>query len=95
MGEVLLWQEIKARRLGYQLGRFIVDFYCSPLKLVIEIDGSSHDAKVEEDIQRQKEIERLNIHFLRFTERDARSNLESVLHEIKRYISKIAQPPLQ
>jgi len=24
------------------LGRYIVDFYCKPLKLVIEIDGAYH-----------------------------------------------------
>ncbi|HEY4508174.1 MAG TPA: DUF559 domain-containing protein [Candidatus Paceibacterota bacterium] len=101
IGEVLLWKEIKAKKLGYQfmrqkpIGRFIVDFYCSPLKLAIEIDGSSHDAEIEEDVERQKEIEKLHIHLLRFTERDVRSSLESVMREIKEHIANAAQPPLR
>ena len=48
-GEILLWQKLRsASKMGYTfnrqrpLGRYIVDFYCKPLKLVIEIDGSYH-----------------------------------------------------
>src|SRR3989338_5569713 len=97
-GEVLLWKEIKTRKLGFQstrqkpIGRFIVDFYCSPLKLAIEIDGSSHDTKFGEDVERQQEIEKLGITFLRFTEQEIRKNLEAVVHEIRESILKSAQP---
>ena len=131
-GEVLLWKEIKTRKLGFQstrqkpIGRFIVDFYpapcrerpalvrrvrvlatgfnalwsrcwvyCSPLKLAIEIDGSSHDTKFGEDVERQQEIEKLGITFLRFTEQEIRKNLEAVVHEIRESILKSAQPPLR
>jgi len=48
LSEVMLWNELKSRKLrGYQFSRqkpieeYIVDFYCSKLSLVIEIDGSS------------------------------------------------------
>lgn len=48
--EVLLWQHLKGKQLlGYdchrqkRIDQFIVDFYCPRLKLVIEIDGSSHN----------------------------------------------------
>ncbi len=87
-GEVLLWKEIKGRKLGYQFMRqkpildYIVDFYCSPLKLAIEIDGISHDAIVEKDFERQKKIEKLGISFLRFTEKEVRNNLDGVLRKI-------------
>jgi len=50
MSEVLIWNGLKARKLcDYQfmrqkpIGNFIVDFFCSKLKLIIEIDGSNHD----------------------------------------------------
>ena len=43
LSEVLLWTQIKGRKIyGYQfmrqkpIGNYIVDFYCSKLKLVIE-----------------------------------------------------------
>jgi very-short-patch-repair endonuclease len=50
--EVLLWNELKGRKMkGYQflrqkpIGNFIVDFFCSKLNLIIEIDGDSHDTE--------------------------------------------------
>ena len=50
LSEVLLWAHLNGRKMkGYQftrqkpIGNYIVDFYCSKLKLVIEIDGESHD----------------------------------------------------
>lgn len=62
LGEVLLWQEIRNRKLGVQFHRqvpikeYIVDFYCHELLLVIEIDGSTHDHPevAVNDLQRQK-----------------------------------------
>ena len=38
------------------IGDYIVDFFCSKLKLVIEIDGISHDGKSEGDRIRQQTI---------------------------------------
>jgi very-short-patch-repair endonuclease len=44
LSEILLWQKIKGKALGYEFHRqvpineFIVDFYCHELKLIIEID---------------------------------------------------------
>jgi very-short-patch-repair endonuclease len=35
------------------IGNYIVDFICRKLTLIIEIDGSSHFAKSEEDCKRQ------------------------------------------
>ncbi len=56
LSEVLLWNQLKARKMrGYQfmrqkpIGEYIVDFFCSKLKLVIEIDGESHVDKYEQD----------------------------------------------
>jgi very-short-patch-repair endonuclease len=49
LAEVPLWNQLKGRKMrGYQfmrqkpIGNYIVDFFCSKLKLVIEIDGESH-----------------------------------------------------
>jgi len=54
------------------LGRYIVDFYCKELNLVIEIDGASHnhpDAYLS-DINRQKALEEMGLKFLRFDDMD-------------------------
>ena len=67
----------------------VVDFYCSEIKLAIEIDGSSHDAKNTKayDDLRQKLIEEFGIQFLRFTNDDIKNNLSHVLNEIETYIA--------
>jgi very-short-patch-repair endonuclease len=47
--EFIMWQKLKGKQLeGYKfrsqygVGQFVVDFYCTELKLAIEIDGESH-----------------------------------------------------
>jgi len=68
LSEILLWNELKSSKMmGYQfmrqkpIGRYIVDFYCSKLKLVIEIDGETHYGMDEKDKKRQTELERLGL----------------------------------
>jgi very-short-patch-repair endonuclease len=47
--EVLLWQHLKGSPSGirfrrqHPIGPYITDFYCAEARLVIEIDGQSHD----------------------------------------------------
>ncbi len=49
--EVLLWVQIKARKLDgllfrrqHPIGPYILDFYCEAARLCLEIDGASHSA---------------------------------------------------
>jgi very-short-patch-repair endonuclease len=97
--EVLLWQYLKASQMhGYSfnrqkpLGRYIVDFYCRKLNLVIEIDGDSH--KVEEvmvnDIVRQEVLENMGVYFLRYDDLDVKFNIGFVLQSIE---SHMLNPP--
>ncbi len=58
--EILLWNELKNKQiLGYDFHRqrpideFIVDFFCPRLSLVVEIDGDSHEGKLEKDSKRK------------------------------------------
>ena len=47
--EVLLWRILKGQPQGvkfrrqHPIGNFVIDFYCAQKKLVVEIDGISHD----------------------------------------------------
>jgi len=50
--EVALWSRLRRKQLyGLQFnrqkppGNYIVDFYCSPARLVVEIDGGQHYTK--------------------------------------------------
>lgn len=92
LGEILLWQAIRGKKLDYEFHRqvpvdqYIADFYCHELMLAIEIDGLSHNFTYDLDKARQQKLENLGIHFLRFQEKDVRSNLEGVVLSIKEWI---------
>ena len=93
LSEVLLWNQLKGKKMmGYQFNRqrpildFIVDFICPKLNLVIEIDGWSHIGKEVEDKERQKKIENLGITFLRFDDRDVKTNMDGVYRVIIEWI---------
>ena len=58
---------------------YIVDFYCSRLKLVIEIDGSTHTDKQAEDEIRQKHLELLGLNVIRIQDIDVKTNLVGVM----------------
>jgi len=79
--------------MGYQFHRqvpiddFIVDFYCHELKLVIEIDGDSHDYKYTKDRKRQEKLESLGVRFLRFEDLDVKQSMGYVLDEIYYWIN--------
>ncbi|WP_018478802.1 endonuclease domain-containing protein [Pontibacter roseus] len=93
LSEILLWQEIKERKLlGYQFHRqvpmldFIVDFYCHELKLAIEIDGDSHNYTHAYDTQRQTELEQYGVQFLRLDDLEVKQNMPNVLRSLEAYI---------
>jgi very-short-patch-repair endonuclease len=95
LSEVLLWKEIKGGKIqGYDfhrqkpIGNYIVDFFCNDLKLAIEIDGDSHGYKELEDNIRQKELEKLGVRFLRFSDTNIKDNCWAVIKEIEDWIKK-------
>ena len=93
LAEVLLWNQIKKKQIrGYQFLRqkpidnYIVDFFCYKLMLVIEIDGETHNYKVEKDRIRQNRLESLGINLLRFLDVDVKRNMNGVLLTINHWI---------
>ena len=90
LSEVLLWQEIRRKRLGVEFHRqvpideYIVDFYCHELFLAIEIDGSSHvfDEVQINDIKRQERLESLGVRFIRFDDLDVKRNMQEVVRQL-------------
>jgi very-short-patch-repair endonuclease len=95
LGEILLWQKLRAASvMNYTfnrqkpLNRYIVDFYCKPLNLVIEIEGSYHyeQEQMIMDKERQQVLEEMGLSFLRFSELQIRKDMDWVLKEIKNYI---------
>ena len=95
LAEILLWNELRARKMkGYQfmrqkpIGNYIVDFFCSKLKLVIEIDGASHSDKLKKDRIRQERLGALGLKVLRFQDITVKKDIRSVLRAIELFIEE-------
>ena len=70
------------------IDHFVVDFYCSKARLVIEIDGSQHftlDGK-EYDRIRTDILEKYDLRVIRFSNTQIDKNLKGVCDEIDRII---------
>ena len=86
-----IWSKLRNNQSGYKfrrqygIGRYIVDFYCPKLKLVIEIDGATHSTEEEEknDEERQKYLESLGLTVKRYLNVDIINNFDEVAENIK------------
>ena len=98
-GEALLWRDVlKAKQhWPYQfnrqfiIGDYIVYFICRKLKLIIEIDGSSHLAKNEEDFIHQEFLESQGYIVLRLSESIVVYRIDDVVAEIDYAIKSLEQ----
>ncbi|MFM7441986.1 MAG: endonuclease domain-containing protein, partial [Snowella sp.] len=66
----------------HPIGRFIVDFYCPSLKLVIEVDGNIHAQRQNYDQARNNKFNNLGYRVLRFTNDEVIHDLPKVLNQI-------------
>jgi very-short-patch-repair endonuclease len=98
--EGLLWSKLCKKQMlnlrflrQYGIGAYVVDFYCPKIKLAIEIDGSIHETKSqnEYDNQRQISVENLAVTFLRFTNDMIFSEISEVVYEIERTSTKLLE----
>ncbi|OFX31034.1 MAG: hypothetical protein A2X08_18210 [Bacteroidetes bacterium GWA2_32_17] len=73
----------------------IVDFICRKLKLIIEIDGYSHNFKYEEDKVRDEKLSKYEYNVLRITEHEVKYELDNVIRTIENRIHELEQsiPP--
>lgn len=64
------------------LGPFFADFLCRETRLVVELDGSSHDNRLVDDAKRDAYLRAQGYVVLRFQNTDVIDNLEGVLTAI-------------
>lgn len=67
---------------------FIADFYCHEVKLVIEVDGKSHEYKKDYDELRTHLMRVLGIRVVRFKNEEIEDDLENVLEQLKTSIGE-------
>jgi len=88
--EQILWLQLKAKRfLGYKFRRqfpiepYIVDFICLDLKLIIELDGSQHSEKIDQDVERTLILKQRGFKVVRFWNNEVFENLEGVMENLR------------
>jgi len=96
--EKKLWAALRRKQVNgkrfrrqHPIGKFIVDFYCHEVKLVIELDGSIHNfqEQKEYDLGRSEDIQQLGIKIIRFTNKQVMNNLNKVIADIESEIKII------
>ena len=77
--------------------RGVFDSFCPELALTIARDINSHDSEnaYEKDRERQREIERLGIQFLRFNDLDVKRNMPGVSSVIEQWVEEHTPDPSQ
>ncbi|MBN9004575.1 MAG: endonuclease domain-containing protein [Rhizobiales bacterium] len=101
--EMLLWRHLKAHRLaglGFRrqtpMGRYIADFVSHTSKIVVEVDGESHNShsRVAYDSRRDMWFMSRGYRVFRFTNDEVMTNLEGVVTAIGQAADSLAPPSL-
>ena len=99
VAERILWSKIRAARVyGLKFKRqepidvYIVDFYCSTARLVIELDGDAHFFRKSYDLQRQTYLEAQGITVVRFPNDVVVNDIGVVLNRIYRLCEGHIEP---
>jgi very-short-patch-repair endonuclease len=97
-GENILWEALRGKKLdGIKLRRqqpvgfFVVDFYSSVYRLVVEVDGPVHMSQKEADNARQEILEELGLAVLRIKSEVVERNLLEALDLIRQAIHNQAK----
>ena len=94
--EIALWKQLQNNQLQgrkfrrqHSIGNYVVDFYCPAEKLVIELDGATHDTEqgFQHDVKRDAWLGTVGVRVLRFENCDVLTNMEGVLVEISRHFN--------
>ena len=94
--EVRLWCELlsgkRLKGFGFlrqrSINNYIVDIMCKELKLIIEVDGYSHNFKYEEDGKRDKELYDLGFTVVRFSHEEVMKDLPNVQRTLETWIDE-------
>ncbi len=86
--EEWLWRYLSGSKTGFAFRRqlviahFIVDFACTKARLVVEVDGGSHEGRERHDAARDRALEGLGWRVLRVREKDVVEDIDAVLGRV-------------
>ena len=94
-GERALWQLLRKRQIAghrfrrqVSVGLFMADFACLERRVVIEVDGSSHDnlARRQHDAERDAWIATQKFRILRLEDGEVLANPEAAIDRIRAFL---------
>ena len=88
--EIGLWLALRRNEAGLRFRKqhavedYVLDFYCAPARLAIEVDGEAHGRgdRPERDMVRDAWLTSQGLHVLRYPVTDILSNLDDVVRQI-------------
>lgn len=88
--ELALWQALRTQesaprfRRQHPAGSYVLDFYCAPASLAIEVDGEAHNRgdRPERDAARTEWLGTQGVEVLRFTASEVMTDLDAVVRQI-------------
>lgn len=98
--EIILWSRLRREQLGckfrrqHAIGNYIVDFYCSKKKLIVELDGWQHTREKDTryDAKRTLYFENLGLKVVRFWNSEINNNLDGVILKIEEHLNIFVTP---
>lgn len=95
--ERMLWKQIRNEQLGvkfrrqYNIGNFIVDFFCHEFRLIIEVDGWIHgeEGYEQRDKKRQMYLEGMGNIVLRYRNEQIKFEIDAVIQDIVNQLTKL------
>ncbi len=104
--EQLVWNALRELRKEtilkfrrqHPLSPYVADFACVAARLIVELDGDSHDGRQSYDARRDADLKDRGWHILRIKNDDVFSNLEGVIETIlktaQERLPQTSGPPL-
>jgi very-short-patch-repair endonuclease len=95
-----LWLQLRNKRIAnrrfrrqVRLDRYVVDFVCFSLRLIIEVDGPSHELTPGQDAVRTRRLEAQGYRVIRFSNEQVMRELDSIVETIRAIIAEMATSP--
>ncbi len=86
--EEWLWRRLSGSKTGFAfrrqlvIGEHIVDFACTKVRLVVEVDGPYHEQRARHDAARDRALGELGWHALGVTEQEVFTELDQVVSRV-------------
>lgn len=102
--EEMFWDRVRNRKfLGLKFRRqhplfvddrgretfYVADFYCHEKRLIVELDGRSHDGRESKDAERERLIREYGIRVKRFKNSQIEKDIENVMRQMEEHISEL------